>query len=882
MSDVPRWRRYLRLVRHDVGADVDDELAFHLAMRVERNIALGMTPDAARREAMERFGDVSDVRELLVAHDTRRQSTEERTEYFRDLAQDLRFGARSLRRAPGFATATILTLALCIGSNAAIFSVVDAIVLRPLPYAHPERLVSIGTGAAGEFLALRERLRSFSQLATWVEQTHPIDDGQQSLRVEGAAVTTNLLPMLGVAPQLGRGFLEEEGRPGKNNVLLISDAIWRTHFGGAPDVVGKRILVEGVSNTIVGVMPGDFHFPAATTQYWQPGTFNPSNIGATWGVWDKKIIGRVAPGVGVERATQEVRDVWPTLRPLNPLWDPGPDYRRDVTPRPLQATVVGPTGQLLWILFGCVVLVLLIGCVNVANLLLARATARERELTVRAALGGGRGRLVRQLLAESLLLSVVGALLGVGVGALALRWLLAALPPGIPRADEIAVNGSVLLFTAGVALATGILFGIVPALRATSSNRRASTAAAGRRASQDAQHHRVSGALVVAEVAFAVLLVVAASLLVRSFTALRNVRLGFDSSHVIAARITPPNGQYRDTSRVSALYQGLRDRLSASPGVSSVAITDKLPIAQVVYGVALRVQGQYEDAKHNLPSIGHLQDITPGYFTTMGIPLLRGRGFTDADRGGQPPVAIVSQSVAKHYWPNEDALGKHIAPPWDSPWMTVVGIVADTKQDSLRDTSRTSVYVPWAQSTLRYTSEMWVVARTTGDPAPYATALRGVMRDIDRSVAISDVRTMDAVVSDSVRKARFTMLLVGAFAVAALLLGAIGIYGVMSYLVGQRMQEMGIRIALGASASGVIGLVVGRATRLALLGAAIGLVAAVVATRWLATLLYGVSATDPATFVTTPLLFLLVAALASCGPAWRATRVDPVRALRAE
>jgi predicted permease len=883
MSEVPRWRRYLRLVRRDVGADVDDELAFHLAMRVERNVALGMNAEAAHREAVERFGDVIHVREQLVMHDARRQSTAERTEYLRDLVQDLRFGVRSLRGAPGFAAATILTLALCIGANAAIFSVVDAIVLRPLPYAHPERLVSIGTGAAaGEFLALRERLRSFSQLAAWVEQTHPIDDGQQSLRVERAAVTPNLLPMLGIAPQLGRGFLDEEGQPGKNNVLLISDAIWRTHFGGARDVVGKRILVEGVPHTIVGVMPAEFHFPAATTQYWQPEAFNPSNAGATWGVWDKQIIGRVAPGVSVERATREVRDVWPTLRPLNLLWDPGPDYRRDVAPRPLQATVVGTTGSLLWILFGCVVLVLLIGCVNVANLLLARATARERELTVRAALGGGRGRLVRQLLAESLLLSAAGASLGVGVSVAAVRWLLAAMPPGIPRADEIAVNGSVLLFTAVVALATGVLFGIVPALTATRSSQRASAAGAGRRASQDVQHHRASGVLVAAEVAFAVLLVVAASLLVRSFTALRNVRLGFDTTHVIAARITPPSSQYRDSSRVLALYEGLRGRLSALPGVRSVAVTDKLPIAQVVYGSALRVQGQYEDAKHLLPLIGHFQDITSGYLETMGIPLLRGRGFTDADRDGQPLVAIVSQSVARRYWPNEDALGKHIAPPWDSPWMTIVGIVPDTKQDSLRDTSRTSVYVPWVQSTLRYTSEMWVVARTTGDPAPYATALRSVVRNLDRSVAVSDVRTMDAVVSESVRKARFTVLLVAAFAAAALLLGAIGIYGVMSYLVGQRMQEMGIRIALGASASGVIGLVVGRATRLASLGAIIGLVAALVTTRWLATLLYDVSATDPVTFVTTPLLFLLVAAIASCGPAWRATRVDPVRALRAE
>jgi len=461
-------------------------------------------------------------------------------------------------------------------------------------------------------------------------------------------------------------------------------------------------------------------------------------------------------------------------------------------------------------------------------------------------------------------------------------WLVAALPPGIPRAAEIAVDGPVLLFTLAIALVTGILFGIVPALRATRGNAGASTVSIGRRTSHDAQHHRASGMLVTAEVALAVLLVIGATLLVRSFTAMRAVDLGFDTSHVIAARVTPPNASYQDSNRVLSLYQGIRDRLSTLPGVTSVAVTDKLPMAQVVWGMALRVQGQYEDNKHLLPTIGHYQQVTRGYFETMRIPLLRGRSFTDADRSGQPLVAIVSQSVARRYWPNADALGQHIAPPWDSPWLTVVGVVPDTKQDSLRDTSRTSVYVPWAQATLRYTSEMWVAARTTGDPAPFASAIRSVVRDLDRTVAVSDVRTMDAVVTESVRKTRFTVVLVAAFAAAALLLGAIGIYGVMSYLVGQRTQEMGIRLALGAPATGVIGLVVGRAARLAALGAGLGILAALVATRWLGGLLYGVSATDPLTFVIVPVGFLAIAVLASYVPAHRATRIDPVRALRAD
>ncbi|HEY7236565.1 MAG TPA: ABC transporter permease [Gemmatimonadaceae bacterium] len=881
MSEA-RWRRYVRFVRPNIAADVDDELAFHVAMRIERNRSLGMMPDEARRDALSRFGDVDAVRRALVSHDQRRQAAEGRREYFMQFLQDVRFGLRALRRAPGFALATTLTLALCIGANAAIFSVIHAVVLRPLPYAHPEQLMSVGTGAAGEFLALAVRLRSFSRFAAWVEQTHPIDDGQEALRVEGAAITPDLLPTLGVSPVIGRGFTDDEAQPGRNNVLLISEAIWRQHFGEVQNIVGKKILVEGVPHTIVGVMPSDFHFPNATTQYWQPLAFNPANVGATWAVWDKKIIARVAPGVSIARAQREVREVWPSLRSLNPLWDPGPDYRRDAAPAPLRDDVVGATGRLLWILFGCVLLVLLVGCVNVANLLLARATAREREFSVRAALGGGRARLIRQLVTESLLLAVLGGSLGVALSVAGVRWLVAVMPPGIPRTDEISVSGTVLLFTLGVALVTGLLFGIVPALRATQQARTGSSVDLGRRTSHGRHHHRVASVLVTTELALAVLLVVGATLLVRSFAALRAVNLGFDASHVIAARLTPPNGRYADSGKVSAFYDGVVDRLAGMRGVTNVAIADKLPMAQAVWGIAIRVQGQFEDNKHELPAIGHLQQVSPGYFQTMRIPVVRGRTFSAADRMGQPPVTIVSQSVARRYWPNEDPIGKRVAPPWDAPYMTIIGVVADTKQDSLRDTARTSIYLPWAQRTAFAGSEMWVMVRSASDPAPLAAAIRATVRDLDRTVAVSDVRTMDAVVSRSIRGTRFTVLLVGAFAIAALLLGAIGIYGVMSYLVGQRTTEMGIRMALGASVAAVIGLIVGRAARVAALGVAGGIIGALFATRWLGSLLYEVSATDPVTFVAVPLLFLVVAVAASYAPARRATRIDPVRALRAE
>jgi len=876
-----RWTRYLRFIRRDVAADVDEELEFHIAMREQRNLALGMSPGSARADAVERFGDVDGVRKRLVNHDARRQTSRDRREYIADCLQDVRFGWRSLRRAPAFATAAILTLALGIGANAAIFSAVEAIVLRPLPYSRPDELVSVGTGSSGEFVALRERVRSFESMAAFVTQTHPFDDGDEAVRLEGAAITTNLLATLGVKPLLGRAFTEEEGVLGNNTTLLLSYGLWQRRFGGSHDVIGRRILLEGVPHTIVGVMPPSFQFPDKEAQYWQPYAFNPANVGFTWAVGDKRIIARIAGGVTLAQADRELRAVWPTLRKLNPLWEPGPDYRLDASVRPLQDSVVGSARTLLWILFGCVLLVLLIGCVNVANLLLARATARERELAVRAALGGGRGRLIRQLVTESLLLSGIGSVLGVALAYVALRWFVTLMPAGVPRTHEITLNGTVLGFTAAVAIVAGILFGIIPALRATTVARSA-VGTAGRRATAGVAHHRIAGMLVAAEVALAVLLSVASVLLVRSFSALRNVEPGFEATTVIAARVSPPGERYRDPARITSFYSGLLDKVRATPGVRSAAAVDKLPMAQSIWGAAVRVEGQFEDGKHPLPDIGHFQAVTPGYFETMGIRLLRGRAFSDADRGDQPPVAVISQSVARHFWPNDDAVGKRIGYAWDSPWMTVIGVVADTKQDSLRDTLSTSMYVPWQQRSRMSGNEMWLVARAAGEPTSLAGVLRRLVQEADRSVPISDVRTMEMVLADSVQKARFTTLLVSAFACAALILGAVGIYGVMSYLVAQRAQEMGIRMALGASVRDVMGLVVSRGARLAATGAAVGVVAAFIATRALSSLLYGVGARDPLTFVAVPLLFLIVAVAASSAPAWRATRVDPVRALRAD
>lgn len=881
-TGAPPWRRYLRFLRPNVREDVDEELAFHLDMRTERNVALGMSPDDARRDAIARFGEVASVREVLVAHDAWKETRSQRAEYLSDLAHDLRFGFRSLVRAPGFTLAAALTLALGIGANAAIFSVLNAIVLRPLPYAHPGQLVSLGNGSAGEYLELRQRLRSLSGLAAWVEQTHPVDDGQDALRVEGAAVTTNLMSLLGVAPLIGRGFTDRDAVIGNNTVVIISHGMWQRRFGGAQDVIGKRLSIEGAPYTIIGVMPRSFNYPNKDVEYWQPYAFELRNAGIIWAVGGKKFIGRLAERATLEQARREVRTVWPSLRRLNPLWDPGDDYRRSATVTPLQEEIVGTARSLVWMLFGSALLVLLIACVNVANLLLARATARERELAVRAALGGGRGRLVRQLVTESVLLASFGAILGVALGYVAVHWLVALIPSGVPRADEIRLSGAVLVYIALLSTATGVLFGIVPAMRATAAPRAASSVGFGRRATFGVSHARASAALVSGEVALAVLLAVASILLVRSFAALRSIAPGFEPTHLIAARVTPPIMRYKDPDRVTSFYSVILERAAALPGVRSVAAVDKLPMAQTVWGMALRVEYQFEDATHDLPMVGHFQAVTPAYFRTMGIPFLHGRAFTDGDRADQLPVTIVSQSLARRFWPNEDPIGKRVGYPFESPWMTIVGVVPDTKQDSLRDTLSTSMYVPWQQRSRLSGAEMWTLVRTTADPALVSASIRRIVREVDRTVPVSDVRTMTAVVDASMSKTRFTTGLVAAFALLAVMLGAVGIYGVMSYLVGQRTREMGIRMALGATRAAVVKLVVGRAVQLAVVGAGAGAVAALFASRALRRWLYGVSPTDPVTFVAVIALFVAVAALASYAPALRATRIDPVRSLREE
>ncbi len=876
---TPVWRRYLRFWGGDIDADVHDEIDFHIDMLARELEARGATPADARRAALERFGDVGRIGRALRTHDHRKARALRWREIGSDIAQDLRFAVRTLRRAPGFASVAVLTLALGIGANSAIFSVVNAVLLRPLPYVEPERLASVWGSTHAEYILLRDRVRSFSSLASYQLASVGVSGGDAPERLDGARISVNLTTTLGVAPALGRAFAAGEDAPGADRVVLLGDAIWHRRFGGDRRIVGQQEMIDGLAHTVVGVMPPTFHFPAATTQLWVPDELAPSSSGAFWGSGGLHLIARLRPGATRDAARAEVREVAREIRHENPVWDPGASYGSEADVVPLQRAMAGAARPMLLVLLGVVALVLLVACANVANRLLVRAAARRREFAIRSALGGGGWRLGRQLLTESLLLALLGALAGLGLAWVASRVLVAMLPADVPRAEHIAIDSRVLAFTALLALLTGLLFGALPALRI---GRRGALGALGERArgsSSGASQQRLSGALVAGEIALAVILVIGAELLVRSFAELRRVDPGFRPEQVVAAMITPPGHRYDDPARQRAFYDALLPRIGALPGVRSAAASSALPLVGGAYDLAIRVEAQFEDVHHQLPMSDHYQVITPGYLRTMGIALRRGRDFTDADRAGAPDVVMVSESLARRFWPGRDPIGQRIGYPWESPWLTVVGVVADVKQDSLAGAGETSVYRPFAQAP---TPAMMLIVRTDADERALATAIRSAVAQVDPDAPVSDVVTMREVLAGSIARPRFAMLLVAVFAAVALMLGVIGTYGVMSYVVAQRTREIGIRIALGATPRDALRLALARGAALTTIGVIAGLAGALVAGRALSSLLYGVSVTDPLTFITVPLALLAVGLLASWLPARRATRVDPTLALRAE
>ena len=816
------------------------------------------------------------------------------------LYQDVRFALRTLWTNRGFTFVAVAALALGVGANSAIFSVVNSVVLRPLPYKDPERLVALWVGlnqkgfdelevSAPEFTDFRTRSSSFEHVAAYSGGGFNMTGAGEPERIQGLYATSDLFPALGVTPLKGRAFNEAEDKPGSDNVVVISHSLWRRRFGGDAEVVGKSLTLDGKACTVVGVMPASFHFPDNDTDIWKPAAFDadllgPNNRGSHF----LDVVGRLKEGVTLEQARSEVATLARAVGGENVNM-----YPRGLTAtlRPLQEEVVGDTvRRSLYVMLGAVGLVLLVACANVANLLLARAASRRKEVAVRTALGASRARIIRQLLTESVLLSLAGGVLGLVLALWGVDLLVALAPAGTPRVEEVGLDARVIGFTFAVSLLTGIIFGLAPALHASKVDLNESLKDGARGGTGGPKRGRLRGLLVVAEFAIALVLLAGAGLLLKSFARVQEQSPGFDASNVLTMRIVLPQEKYKAYDEHRAFFSNLFERLRSLPGVEAVGANNLLPFNGSGGSRGFLIEGRPVPAGQPHPE-EQLRFITPGYFDAMRIPLMRGRDISERDITGAPRVAVVSRSMAERYWPGEEAVGKRFAysglREGDKPdWIEIVGVVGDIKHRGLDVDSKPEIYVPVYQPLFvnRPTPplSLYVAMRTKGDAASLAPAARRAVLAVDPEQAVANMKTMEQRIAESVSPRRFNMALLGLFAGVALLLAVVGIYGVMSYAVARRTHEIGVRVALGAQGRDVLRLVLGQGMWLALVGVGAGLALAYAATRVMSSLLYGVSATDPLTFSLVALILTAAALLACLAPARRATKVDPMEALRYE
>jgi putative ABC transport system permease protein len=807
--------------------------------------------------------------------------------------QDLRFGLRMLARRPGFTLVAVIALALGIGANTAIFSVVNSILLRPLPYDEPERLVQLNHNypqislkasvSAFGYSLYREQVKSFEAIAAVWGVSLNLTDGGEPERLNSSAVTASFFPLLGAKAARGRAFLVEEEQAGRNKVAVLSDALWQRRFGGDSGIVNKTITLNGENYTVVGVMSPGFQFGrefGRITDLWVPLTFTPAQLSPNnLNNEFLAVFGRLRSGVTFNQAQAELDNLAENIRQ---------QYSRGTTREQWNLTidrltelVTGDIRPALLVLLGAVALVLLIACANVANLLLARAADRQREIAVRVALGAGRFRVIRQLLTESVLLALVGGLLGLGIAAWGVGLLAKLRDLRIPRIHEIGLDWRVLGFTLGVSVLTGVIFGLVPALQSAKTDLH-ETLKEGGRAGAGAARGWMRSALVVVEMALALMLLIGAGLLIRSFWRLQQVSPGFEPQHLLSMNVGLPDYKYREPAQKVNFFRQVLPQISALPGVQSVGAVSILPLSGSNSSGSFQIEGRQIPQGQSSPH-GDRWAATAGYFETMKIPLVRGRFFSERDTAEAPGVAIIDETMARKYWPNEDPLGKRIGFERDAQnnprWREIVGLVGHVKHRGLEGESRVQYYIPYEQRT---TPGMFLVVRTAGDPAAMANSVRGVIRNIDRDLPVFRVTTLEQLVADSMIQRRFAMTLLGIFAAVALLLAAVGLYGVLAYAVTQRSHEIGIRMALGASGRDVLRLVVRQGMTLALIGVALGVAGSVALTSLIAGLLFGISARDPLTFVVIALALTGVALLACYIPARRATKVDPMIALRYE
>jgi putative ABC transport system permease protein len=807
------------------------------------------------------------------------------------LLQDLRQSWRSFRAAPGAALTAVLALALGIGANTAIYSVVDGVLLRPLPFADPDRVLMIWQKDAhhgvprewvspANFLDWAKGTRTFSRLAAFSGGSFNLTGAGEPERLDGQRVSATLFPLLGVEAAIGRTFSPDEDRGGAPRVAVLSHRLWQRRFSSDPGIVGRSISLNGDSVTVVGVMPSRFRFPGVEDDLWVPLAFDAREAARRRSLI-LQVVGRLAPGATAEQARAEMETIARSLERAYPEMNSG----MGAILVPLQEQMVGDVRTALWVLMGAVGFVLLIACANVAGIQLSRDAGRHREMAIRASLGATRLTLLRQRLTESVLLALAGGGLGVLLALWGSDLLQAGIPADIPRFGRIGIDGRVLAFTLGASLLTGLLFGVLPALVASRPDLNEALRD-GARGTAGRARGRLRAGLVVGEMAAALVLLVGAGLLMRSFANVRAIDPGFIPDSLLTLRMDLPQAKYGEPAKRKEFYRRVVERVEALPGVRRAGLITFLPLTFQGGTFAFLVEGRPVPPSGQEPYAVY-RVVSPGLFGTMGIPLLRGRTFTDRDDERAPLAVIISDTMARRFFPGRNALGKRIAfgvgpPDRDADWVTIVGVAADVRQFDLDGDPRPAVYVPYAQEPLFWFAPRDLVVRAASPPLFLATAVREVIRAIDSDQPVSNVRGMDEVVSEASARRRFSMLLLGAFAVSAVVLAVLGIYAVVAQSVAQRTQEIGIRMALGARPSQVFRLLAGQGARLALAGVCLGLAGSLVLTRLMGSLLFGVTPTDPMTFLVTALALPAVAVLASFVPARRATRVDPMIVLRCE
>ena len=880
------FRRLAMLVRRGRFRDeLDEEMAFHRAQAEKDLRADGVKPRAARIAAKRQFGNAEQLKERSTAAIGFR---------FETVAQDLRYAARQLFLNPGFTVVITLTLALSIGANSAIFSVIDAVLLKSLPYPEPDQLMRLFLSNSEypqfplnpfDFRDFRSRNKSFESMAAYTRNDMQLSGSGDPVKLNGFATTAGYFHVLGLKPRLGREFDENAEIPGNGLQVILSDGLWRTKFGADPNIVGRKITLDLEPYTVMGVMPqgtehpgNDYHaLPFGdSVDVWVPFPFK-GDAGERGSHYIEGI-GRLKPGVTPAQAKGEMNAIMTEL---------GREHEGDrnwsVLVIPLYQDVVGANRTMLLVLLGAVGMVLLIACANAANLLLARAAARQREIAVRLALGAQRFRLIRQILTESLLISLLGGGLGALLAIEGVRALVALLPAGFPRASEIHVNAPVFAFTLLISMVTGILFGLTPALQASRTDPRHGLHDGGRSATGSGRQQRLRNLLVISEVSLACVLLIGAGLMLRSFLNLLYLDPGFRQDHVLTASLSLPQTRYKSPTAITGFYNRLVSEMNAIPGVQSAGIGGDLPWTGYDENAGgFTIEGKQPPPHSEFHARYHW--ASQDYFRSLGIPLIRGRFFDPAESNfkAAPLVLIVNKALAQRYWPGEDVAGKRITfedHPKDSDWMTIVGEVGDVKDKPNSAGAEPAFWMPPSQ---RLDPDIYLVVRSNADPQSLIGAVREQVKNLDPSLAVADVRLMNAIADQGIATPRFAFFLVGLFAGLAIVLAAIGTYGVISYSVSRRIPEFGLRLALGAPPNGVLRLVLAQAARLAVAGAVLGVVVALTLARVMRSLIYDVSPADPLTFASVVLMVIAIALLACYIPARRATKANPMTALRAE